>query len=170
MVNVSFLVHFRAEESNNFSGTMARYFQLLQQQDEKIGLLRSSLQEARDCLESTTSNTGVGLVAGSSIQQATEETKCVVAVTIVGPSPQQKEQEVEKLKSDIHHLEGKITDLSSQLKRKSDECNSLKAGKRLLTSQMTRLEKQKVSLEDAIRNQLKEVEMDTATKAATPPR
>ena len=149
---------------------MARYFQLLQQQDEKIGLLRSSLQEARDCLESTTSNTGVGLVAGSSIQQATEETKCVVAVTTVGPSPQQKEQEVEKLKSDIHHLEGKITDLSSQLKRKSDECNSLKAGKRLLTSQMTRLEKQKVSLEDAIRNQLKEVEMDTATKAATPPR
>ena len=148
---------------------MARYFQLVQQQDEKIGLLRSSLQEARDCLEST-SNTGVGLVAGSSIQQATEETKCVVAATIVGPSPQQKEEEVEKLKSDIHHLEGKITDLYSQLKRKSDECNSLKAGKRLLTSQMTRLEKQKVSLEDAIRNQLKEVEMDTATKAATPQR
>ena len=113
--------------------------------------------------------------SGNRIQYSTttEETRSFVAegeATIVGPSPQQKEEEVEKLKSDIHHLEGKITDLSSQLKRKSDECNSLKAGKRLLTSQMTRLEKQKVSLEDAIRNQLKEVEMDTATKAATPPR
>ena len=123
------------------------YYQLLQQQDEKIGLVRSYLQKARDCLETLPSK-----VTGSSIQQPTEETRSVVEgeATIVGPSPQQKEEEVEKLKGDIHHLEGTIADLSSQLKKKIDECNSLKAGKRLLTSQMTRLEKQKVSLEDTI--------------------
>ena len=126
---------------------MEKSSQLLQIQDGKLGLLRSYLEEARGYLEPLTGNNS--LVAGCVIQQPTEETRSIVAEAedaIADPSPLEK-TEKEKLR-----------ELSSQLKKKSSECEVLKAGKRYLTKQMTRLEKRVVSLEVTIRNQFKDVE------------